>query len=91
VLAGEKQAQTRGAQSQQANQAKTFSKGRGHYKIICKQFDPASRRAIAPFELTMGGDHDYRHAIGDPEEQVLRLYKESDGRQVSIRHGLTMV
>ena len=33
VMAGEKQAQTRGAQSQQAYQTKTFSEGRSHCKI----------------------------------------------------------
>src|SRR5271169_3160232 len=32
VLAGEKQAQTRGAQCQQAHQPKTFSEELGHYK-----------------------------------------------------------
>jgi hypothetical protein len=41
VLAGEKQAQARGAQSQQAHQPKTFSEELGHYKyemqnLICK-------------------------------------------------------
>src|SRR6266849_6670393 len=33
VMAGEQQAQTRGAQSQQACQTKTFSEGRGHCEI----------------------------------------------------------
>ncbi len=32
-MAGEKQAQTRGAQSQQAYQTKTFSEGRSHFEI----------------------------------------------------------
>jgi len=32
-MAGEKQAQTRGTQSQQAHQTKAFSEGRGHFEI----------------------------------------------------------
>jgi hypothetical protein len=33
VTAREKQARTRGTQSQQAYQTKTFSEGRGHFEI----------------------------------------------------------
>jgi hypothetical protein len=57
-MAGKKQAQNRGAQSQQAHETKTFSDGHGHCKYDPQVLAQLHGGGIEPSRLAMGGVHD---------------------------------
>jgi hypothetical protein len=75
ALAGEKQAQTHGAHSQQAQQTKTFSDGRGHYKYDLQVRSSNMVRlhggGVEPYWLTLGRDHDITTRLEIPGSRYI--------------------